>query len=725
MNFDLTDDQEMMRAMFARFLDENSSMARVRAADASGFDVALWHGLAELGAFSIRVPAASGGLGMGLFDAALLMEEAGRTLVLGPLAETLVVARLLALLGESAAEALVTRVIAGEAVVSIALHDIRAIPRQWVAGGSVVEAVVARDGDRLVLVSIPGGTPTELDLAVHPRTEIGSGADAIMLFERAVEEWKLLVSAGLTGLGREALRRAAAYAGERRQFGQFIGQFQGVSHPLADQYCLVDGGRLLLWKTIRAIADGDRQAGALISLCAWWNAEAAATSVARSLHSFGGYGLTTEYDIHLFNLRAKTWPLVYGDPRRHLEDAGTRLYGAVDVALPDVGDLPVDFDLGSEARAIGKEIDAFFASEVSEAEKAAFHYSWDGYNPRINRKLADAGLLFLGWPKVMGGRGVGPYAKISAMEAFEATGYNNPAHSVTAMVGAILHRFGSDEVKATILPRMISGELIASLGFSEPGSGSDVFAAQCRSSRQPDGTWRISGTKMWTSGANIADHVFILTRSDPGATKHRGLTMFILPLDAEGVSIQGVATFMDERTNITFYDDVAIPDSYRVGPVDEGATVMAAGLELEHGGGFANVQRAMLTAAESLCRCIRRGDNALIDEPHARQRLARSRANLIVSELFGFRAVWGAVNGKHLPAAGPMAKMFSSERFQEDSRDLLDLTAPLSLATGEGPAGFLNQCYRHAQATTIYGGTSEVHRSMIAEKLLGMPRSRA
>jgi alkylation response protein AidB-like acyl-CoA dehydrogenase len=152
---------------------------------------------------------------------------------------------------------------------------------------------------------------------------------------------------------------------------------------------------------------------------------------------------------------------------------------------------------------------------------------------------------------------------------------------------------------------------------------------------------------------------------------------------------------------------------------------MAAGLELEHGGGFSKVQRAMLKAAVQLCREVRRNGRPLIEQSQAQARLARSAANLIVSEMFTFRAIWASVEKQPNAGFGPMAKMYSSEKFLTDARDLLDLTAPDSLSKRAGPAGFLNQCYRHAQGTTIYGGTSEVHRSMIAEKALGMPRTRA
>ncbi|MES2488225.1 MAG: acyl-CoA dehydrogenase family protein, partial [Pseudomonadota bacterium] len=363
MNFELSEEQQMMRESFARFLDQESSTVRVRAAMPSGFDKQMWNGLAELGAFSVRVPEEAGGLGLGLLDAALLMEEAGRTLASGPVAETLVAARLLAMLGGQAE--LLERVTSGAAIVSLAFHDIAQQPRQWIAGGAVAEAVIARDGKNILLLSVPesarGGednlasTPVaELALKDFSRTVLSSNGEGHILFSQALEEWKLLIGAALAGLGRESLRLAAAYASERKQFGQFIGQFQAISHPLADLVCEVDGGKFLVWKAIRHIADGAPEAGAAVSIAAWWNSEAASRAVAQSLHTFGGYGLTTEYDIFLFNLRAKAWPLVFGDPQRLLQEAGRRLYGGerAVLVLPDAGDCPVDFDLGDDARSI-------------------------------------------------------------------------------------------------------------------------------------------------------------------------------------------------------------------------------------------------------------------------------------------------------------------------------------------------------------------------------------
>jgi alkylation response protein AidB-like acyl-CoA dehydrogenase len=737
MNFDLTDEQEMVRDTFARFLDENSSMVRVRAAQSadngsSGFDPALWQGLAELGAFAMRVPEEAGGLDFGLFDAALLMEEAGRTLVSGPLAETLVGARLLAQL--NGAEDLLGQVIAGETVVTIALHDAAISPSQWVAGGLVAEAIIARNGNDIILISVPesgrvaeenlASTPiAEIDLLAHPHVVLGSGAEALATFAAGVEEWKLLISAALAGLGREALKLAAAYASERKAFGVFIGTFQAISHPMADLICDIDGGKFLVWKAIRNLADGDKDAAATISLAAWWNADTAARTCTQSLHTFGGYGLTTEYDIHLYALRSKAWPLVLGDPQDMLAEAGKRLYGGASAALPDVGEVPIDFDLGDEARAVQQEIREFFAKNTTAEQRETFHYSWEGHNPEIHQKLVEANLSYLALPKDVGGRGLSPYAITAAREAFHDQNWTNPVAGVAQMVSLIMYRFGSDELKRDVLSKVMSGEAICSLGYSEPGAGSDVFAAQCKAT--PDGNgWRIDGTKMFTSGANLTDYVLMLTRTNNDVAKHKGLTMFIVPLKAEGVTVQPVYTFQDERTNITFYDGVKIPDSYRLGEVDAGVKTMSASLELEHGGGFAKVQHGMLEAAVELCREIKVAGGTLIDQDHARRRLARTAANVMVSELIAFRANWAQVEKKPNLAYGPMAKVFSSEKFQSDARDLLDLTAPYSLSKRKGPAGELNLAYRHAHGTTIYGGTSEVHRSMVAERGLGLPRTR-
>lgn len=735
MNFDITQDQQMLCEVFARFLDANSSTVHVREAMKDGIDRALWSGLADLGVFGLRVPEAHGGLGLGTFDAALLMEEVGRTLASGPVAESILAARLVATLGDESAQAVLENLLSGQSVATLAFHDMAQKPVQWIAGGAVADLVIARNGDTVLLVALSdherGAEPNlasnglaELDLPRLPATVLATGEQAVQTFLKAVEEWKLLVSSAVSGLSREAIRLASEYACEREQFGAPIGTFQAISHPLADLLTDLEGGRLLTWKVIHDIAKGEKGAGALLSLGAWWNIDTAGRAVAQALHTFGGYGLTTEYDIHLYNLRAKAWPLVLGDPRRLLREGARRLYGGEASVLPEVGDISIHFELGEGAEALAREVDDFFDTHLTPELRARAHYSWDGHDPGIHRKLAEAGLLFPAWPHEAGGRGASPYALNAVARVWEKQGWGSHATNTTGMVGHILRRFGSDDVKQNVLAKVAAGEAICSLGFSEPGSGSDVFAAQCRATRDGD-HWVIDGTKMFTSGANLADYVLMLTRTNRDVAKHKGLTMFIVPLKAEGVSVQPVYTFQDERTNITFYDNVRIPDSYRLGEVDGGVKVMAASLEIEHGGGFAKHQHALIHAAESLCRDIRENGVSLIEDEDARMRLARARLHAELSEMIASRALWASEMKKPNTGFGSMAKLFSSEKFLLDARDLLDLTAPHSLSKREGDAGFINQSYRHAQGTTIYGGTSEIHCSQIAERALGLPRSRS
>jgi len=297
MNFGLNDDQQMLRDTFARFLDSESSMARVRAAqETNGFDRALWQGLAELGTFAMRVPEDAGGLGLGTLDATLVAEEAGRTLASGPVVEALVAARLLGQLGGPSGPGgdLLEGALDGSKLVTIAFQDVAAKPVQWLAGGANADAVIARKGDYIVAVTLGEADRKieenlasngigEADLAKAPTTVLASGTAALDAFAGALEEWKLLAAAQLNGLAREAVRLAAAYACERVAFGVPIGTFQAISHPLANFITEVDGGKYFTWKAIHEIATGEKDAGAHVPLALWWNAKTAARAAIQGL----------------------------------------------------------------------------------------------------------------------------------------------------------------------------------------------------------------------------------------------------------------------------------------------------------------------------------------------------------------------------------------------------------------------------------------------------------
>jgi alkylation response protein AidB-like acyl-CoA dehydrogenase len=730
-NLGLSEDQTILSDGFRRFFETESEIARVRAAEPLGFDPALWKALGEMGALAMRVP---GDEELGTFEGILVMAEAGRQLASAPLAEAMVATRLLALLGGH--DALVDRAKTGDAVVTLALHPASNIA-QLVPGGAVADAVLFLDGDVVRLVEIAEKPQSPLNHGSMPIASmvfsgadavpsrvIGSGSAATDAYTAAIEEWKLLTASALIAMAWRALELAGDYAKERKQFGRSIASFQAIAHPLADCAADVRGGELLVWSAVRKIADGDVDAGAAIELAWWWAAQASGTAVARALHTFGGYGLTLEYDVQLYHRRAKATALLLGDPRDALVEAGQRLWLGKSVSLPDVGPVEVDFGFSETANALACETRTFFDHTLTPEWHAKSHYSYDGHDWDLNKKMGAQRLLFPTWPTEFGGRGADDFVAAAVIDVWDELDVTYHAQAVSNMVGHVLIRFGSDMVKRDIVPRIAAGEIISCLGYSEPASGSDVFAAETRAVRDGD-DWIINGQKMFTSGANLAHHVLLLTRTNSEAPKHKGITMFVVPLEVPGVEIHPVHTFQDERTNATFYNDVRIPDTYRLGEVDGGLEILSYALALEQGGGgFAGPHKHAVDSAVEWAKSSQRNGARAIDDPRVLERLAAAVARNRVSYLLFWRILWLKSQGIPDRAAGPMSKLFSSEAFLKDAADLFDLAAPDTLVRGKYGANRLELETRHATVTTIYGGTSEVQRSQVAEATFGLPKSR-
>jgi alkylation response protein AidB-like acyl-CoA dehydrogenase len=739
MNFGLSDDQNLLRETFERFFRAESSIARVRAAEPLGFDRALWDALLEMGALSMRAPADAGGGGHSLVDATLLLEQAGRTLASVPIVEALVVARLLASIDHPVAREWWASFTEGRKIVMPALHDIAARPMQVIPGGAIADAVICAEGDKLILVTTPRPPEWRANLGTSPaaawvlggtqfsgeRLELASGTSARMTYVAAVEEWKLLTAATLSAIALRALEIAAAYARERFQFGKPIGSHQAISHPLANLVTDAEGAQLLTWRAIWDVARAAPEAAARISMAYWWAADTAGRTVAQSLHTFGGYGLSLEYDIQLYHRRAKCMALIMGDPTDELNRAGERLWKNIaPVALPEAGDIGIDFDYGERAEQLAAETRAFFGSVLTPELRKRSHHSFDGHDWAVHRAAGARKLLYPTWPAKFGGRDADPYEAVASAHVWDENDWTINAVAVTNMVGCIIMEYGTDELQRKVLPPMAAGEVICSLGYTEPHSGSDVFAAKTRAIRDGD-SWVINGQKMFTSGANLAQYVMLLTRTDPEAPKHRGITLFLVPLDSPGIEIQPVYTYPDERTNITFYSDVRVPDFYRLGAVNGGLEAMTVALKLEQGGaGFIVPHRRALQRVVEWARTARRNGRPVLEDPQVLGRLSRVAVSSEVSDAIFRRSLWARAN--HLPdrAFGPMSKLFSTEVFLRDSTDLLDLTAPDSLFKGQEGLGLIERSHRHAAATTIYGGTSEIQRSLIAEKALGLPRTR-
>ena len=489
----------------------------------------------------------------------------------------------------------------------------------------------------------------------------------------------------------------------------------------------VEGARLLAWYTVWSIAHGSLAAASLVPLCLAWAARSASRAVARALHTHGGYGLSLEYDIQLYHRRGKAWALAAGDPRDlFVLGAERRWDGASGVALPGAGEPHIEFTFSAQAESVRPLARHFFEEHITPEVRARMHFSWDGHDPVIQRKLAEAGLLFPSWPREYGGRNADPWQASVIREEFMRAGWTTHAIGTTGMVADTVLAFGSEELKREVLPRISRGEATCALGYSEPGSGSDVAAAQTRAVRDGD-HWVIDGQKMFTSGAHLAQYVFLLTRTDPRAAKHKGLTMFLVPLDTHGIEVQPIETLSDERTNATYYAGVRVPDRYRVGPVDGGWSVLHHALDLEHGGGGGGSGAEHRKLAEAAAAWARRSGRW--SDPRTRERLGFVAARAEISRLLGISSFWSRVTRRSPRGEGAMSKLFVAEAWIEDAADMMDLCAPDSIlktgAPGAVGGGEVEFAYRHSTALSIYGGSSEIMRSIIAQEALGMPRSRS
>jgi alkylation response protein AidB-like acyl-CoA dehydrogenase len=296
------------------------------------------------------------------------------------------------------------------------------------------------------------------------------------------------------------------------------------------------------------------------------------------------------------------------------------------------------------------------------------------------------------------------------------------------MVGATLLLQGSDEHRREVVPRILAGEVMCCLGYSEPDAGSDVAAVATRAVRDGD-AWVIDGQKMFTTMAHEAQYVFLLCRSNFEAPKHKGMTMFLVPMDTPGIEVTPVETMGGERTNITFYSDVRVPDSCRVGAVDDGWTVMHAALVYErNSANWGEPHHLVETMAHWATTTTLPDGSRPFDDPAVQEVLARWTTELEAGRLLLFRSAWLAAQGGLPHVEGSMAKLHITEAFVRASSELLDLLGPDGLLQmgeeGTVERGLVEHAFRHAVVTTIYGGSSEVQREIIAGRGLGLPRSR-
>lgn len=340
--------------------------------------------------------------------------------------------------------------------------------------------------------------------------------------------------------------------------------------------------------------------------------------------------------------------------------------------------------------------------------------------------LVSKGYFAPAWPVEFGGQNRNAWDDQVLKE--ELMRFDAPVYlsETTRMVASIIREVGTPALKDRILAGAISGEITIALGFTEPECGSDVAAAATKAVRDGD-EWVINGSKMFTTNGHIADFVFLLARTNPDKPKHQGLTMFLVPCDSDGFAAQAVWTLSGERTNITFYSDVRIGDQWRIGEVDDGWQVLGLSLQDEHASGWGPHLIRLLDHAEHWATTSRAVDAyPPIVKTDVRRRLARVAMEAEVSMLLQRRCVWMHEQGDVPVAEGPMSKVFSTEALERASQDMFELIGTDALRSYLEPTaperGRFDHSLRFSLGTTIYAGTSEVQRTIIAQRGLGLPR---
>jgi alkylation response protein AidB-like acyl-CoA dehydrogenase len=385
----------------------------------------------------------------------------------------------------------------------------------------------------------------------------------------------------------------------------------------------------------------------------------------------------------------------------------------------------MDFHESPEAQAFRAEVRAFLREHWSHERALAIENDPDHatHDWALHRAFAERGWIRAAMPTRLGGQGRGPEELAALFQEFELAGAPYDGMSVAMTISSVIAQVGNDFHKQAVIPKVLAGESLLAMGYSEPGSGSDVAAAQTRAVRDRDG-WLINGQKMWTSLAEESEWVLLLTRTNTEVPKHKGLTFFLVPTDTPGITVQGIRTLSGKRTNATYYDNVRLDDRWRLGEVDGGWTVMTVALAYERGvmGGVSDGLRLLAVAEHEARRTGR------IAEASVRERLVRTAIDNEVASLLGSRAAWVTASGALPGLEGSEVKMFATEAFTKASSWFVDLLGPQGVlqhgAARVASDGFLEHAWRYATVTTIFGGTAEIQRNNIAERMLGLPRAR-
>jgi len=378
------------------------------------------------------------------------------------------------------------------------------------------------------------------------------------------------------------------------------------------------------------------------------------------------------------------------------------------------------------------ELRAYFAELVTPERRAALasatgEFGEGGAYQDVVRQMGQDGWLGIGWPEEYGGQNRSMVEQLIFSDEAAIAGVPVP-HLTLNTVGPTIMRFGTDDQKQEFLPAILKGEMHFSIGYSEPAAGTDLANLKTRARREGD-EFVINGQKMWTSLIQYADYIWLACRTDPELPRHKGLSIILVPADAEGFSYTPVHTVAGVHTSATYYEDVRVPVSNLVGELNGGWPLMTNQL---------NHERVALTSAAPLVHAVsevRRwaqetkvpDGSRVIDAEWVQVLLGRAHARVELLSLMNWK-IASSVGEDLSPADASATKVYGSELATEVYRTLMEVVGPNALVRTDSPAavlaGRLERYHRTALVMTFGGGTNEIQRDIIGMVGLGLPAAK-
>jgi len=704
---------------------------------------ALWDEVAGQGWVGIHVPEAFGGQGGGMLELAVVAEELARVVAPGPFFGTVLAAAVAASASEVPKDLLAElaggvpgcvalpgsgmldgartgdgslvvrgslRPVLGAAMARVVLAPV--VPSgggggsPWragddPAGGEAVWCAVDLDDPAVRVEALGSLDPTRRVAAVHvdgavvPASGQLVGVSAATVLDRAL----VVAAAECAGGARWCLEAATQHAKDRRQFGRPIGQFQAVKHKLADMLVAVEQATAVAWDAAQAADAGDRGQLRLSAALAGVVALDAYVQCAEAcIQLFGGMGFTWEHDAHLHLRRALVLrQLLGGTDALRVAAARSALGGArrtLGTQLPE------------EAERVRAEV-APLVAQVAAADDPA----------ERRRLLVEFGLLAPHWPRPYG-RDAGPVEQLVIDQELAAARVHRPVLAVGAWALPTIIAHGTPEQQERwVRPTMLGHYTWCQL-FSEPGAGSDLASLSTRATRV-EGGWRLDGQKVWTSLAQRADWGICLARTDPERPKHAGITYFVVDMRSPGIEVRPLREITGEAMfNEVFLTGVFVPDDCVVGEVNDGwrlarTTLANERVSMSSGMTFGFGIEAILGWLS--------GRPQLAEDPVVLVRLGQLLAEAQSVALLAERTTLRSVSGVEPGPEASVRKLLGAEHEQRIQELGLSLLGPEG-ATTEGDAAMWTRGLLSTRCLTIAGGTSEVQRNVIGERLLGLPR---